>query len=254
MTHRRFRTYNTAGNGGTGGINLAMAVRAGNRVWLRGQTGLDLDGNFVGTGDAAAQAENAMRCVEVLLKEAGSELGHIVKTTIYLVDRGDRDAVYDVVGRWLRGVHPCQTGLIVAGLARPELLAAIDAYLATPQEASGETETEGPTLDIEGALERLMVPEDFLRKILVDYVGKYADVTAELRRLLDGGADEDAERLAHSLKGVSGTLGAERVQDAAAALEAAIGEARDDDIAAGLDALDQKLKPLVRDIEAYLAS
>jgi two-component system sensor histidine kinase/response regulator len=99
-----------------------------------------------------------------------------------------------------------------------------------------------------------MVPEDFLRKILVDYVGKYADVTAELRRLLDGGADEDAERLAHSLKGVSGTLGAERAQDAAAALEAAIGEARDDDIAAGLDALDQKLKPLVRDIEAYLAS
>jgi enamine deaminase RidA (YjgF/YER057c/UK114 family) len=132
VTHRRFRTYNTAGPGGTGGIDLAMAVRAGNRIWLRGQTGIDLDGNFIGTGDAAAQAENAMRCVGVLLEDAGSELGHIVKTTIYLVDRADRDAVYGVVGRWLAGVHPCQTGLIVAGLARPEMLMEIDVEAVIP--------------------------------------------------------------------------------------------------------------------------
>jgi enamine deaminase RidA (YjgF/YER057c/UK114 family) len=109
-----------------------MAVRAGNRIWLRGQTGLDLDGNFVGVGDAAAQAENAMCCVKILLEEAGSELSHIVKTTIYLIDRAHREPVYQVVGRWLKGVYPCQTGLIVAGLAKPEMLMEIDVEAVIP--------------------------------------------------------------------------------------------------------------------------
>ena len=128
MAHQRFRKYNTNAiyDGQAPDYDLAMAVRAGNRIWLRGQTGLDFDGNFVGTGDAAAQAENAMQCVKALLEEAGAGLGDIVKTTIYLTDRQHRQPVYNVVGRWLKGVYPCQTGLIVAGLATAEMLMEID--------------------------------------------------------------------------------------------------------------------------------
>ena len=136
MAHQRFRRYNTKDiyAGQALDNDLAMAVRAGNRIWLRGQTGLDLDGNFIGVGDAAAQAENAMHCVQVLLEEAGSELSHIVKTTIYLTDQADREAVYGVVGRWLKGVFPCQTGLIVAGLAKPEMLMEIDIEAVIPDD------------------------------------------------------------------------------------------------------------------------
>ena len=134
MTHQRFRKYNTKDiyPGQVLDNDLAMAVRAGNRIWLRGQTGLDLDGNFVGVGDAAAQAENAMRCVKILLEEAGSELPHIVKATIYLTDRAHREPVYQVVGRWLKGIYPCQTGLIVAGLAKLEMLMEIDVEAVIP--------------------------------------------------------------------------------------------------------------------------
>ena len=70
----------------------------------------------------------------MLLEEAGSELSHIVKTTIYLTDRADREAVYGVVGRWLKGVFPCQTGLIVAGLAKPEMLMEIDIEAVIPDD------------------------------------------------------------------------------------------------------------------------
>ena len=138
MTHQRLRKYNTRDiyPGQALDNDLAMAVRAGNRIWLRGQTGLDLDGNFVGVDDAAAQAENAMRCVRILLAEAGSELSHIVKTTIYLTDRAHRESVYQVVGRWLKGVYPCQTGLIVAGLAKPEMLMEIDVEAVIPAASS----------------------------------------------------------------------------------------------------------------------
>lgn len=128
MTHRRIRPYEhkLEHEGVPFEYELAMAVRAGNRVWIRGQTGLDLDGNFIGEGDPAAQAETAMYCTDILLREAGASLGDIVKTTVYLTDRSYRTPVFSVLARWLKGVRPCQTGLIVNGLARPEMLMEID--------------------------------------------------------------------------------------------------------------------------------
>lgn len=136
MAHTRIRKYNTKDiyAGQALDNDLAMAVRAGNRIYLRGQTGLDFDGNFVGQGDAAAQAENAMACVKQLIEEAGGRLEHVVKTTIYLTDRAHREPVYQVVGRWLKGIYPCQTGLIVAGLAKPEMLMEIDVEAVIPAE------------------------------------------------------------------------------------------------------------------------
>ena len=115
------------------GIDLSMAVRAGNHVFVRGQTGMAFDGSIVGVGDVAAQAEHAMKCVKILLEEAGAKLDHICKIHIYVVDRAYREPVYRVVGKWLRGVHPCSTGLIVSGLARPELLMEIDVDAVIPE-------------------------------------------------------------------------------------------------------------------------
>jgi len=128
MAHQRFRKYNTKDiyAGDAPDYDLATAVRAGNRILLRGQTGLDFDGNFIGAGDPAAQAENAMYCIDILLREAGGSLDDIVKTTIYLIERDHRRPVYNVVAKWLKGVFPCQTGLIVAGLATEEMLVEID--------------------------------------------------------------------------------------------------------------------------------
>ena len=96
MTHQRIRKFNTAQMypGKEMDNDLSMAVRAGNRIFLRGQTGFDLDGNMTGIGDPAKQAETAMQCVKTLLEEAGSKLEHICKTTIYITDRAYREKVY----------------------------------------------------------------------------------------------------------------------------------------------------------------
>jgi len=117
-------------------IILALAVNllvANGTVYLRGQVGTDLEGNLVGLGDPAAQAEQAMANVELLLREAGSDLSHIVKTTIYITDPRHREPVYVTVGRWLRGVHPVSTGLVVSALAQPEWLMEIDVIAVVPQ-------------------------------------------------------------------------------------------------------------------------
>jgi enamine deaminase RidA (YjgF/YER057c/UK114 family) len=136
MAHTRIRSFNTREMYPDKDMDndLCMAVRAGNRVYLRGQTGFDLDGGFHGVGDPAAQAEVAMQCVKTLLEEAGAEFEHITKTTIYITDRAHRESVYRVVGRWLKGVYPCSTGLIVSGLALPEMLMEIDVEAVIPEE------------------------------------------------------------------------------------------------------------------------
>jgi len=128
MTHQRYRPYehNLSYDGDDFSYELAMAVKVGNRIWLRGQTGLDFDGSFVGEGDPALQAETAMRCSDILLREAGASLNDIVKLTVYLTDREYRAPVFSVLAKWLKGVRPCQTGLIVNGLARPEMLIELD--------------------------------------------------------------------------------------------------------------------------------
>jgi enamine deaminase RidA (YjgF/YER057c/UK114 family) len=104
-------------------------------VFVRGQVGQDLDTAVsVGIGDAAAQAEQAMKNIQQLLSEAGGRLEHICKITIYLTDPRFREAVYRVIGRWLKGVFPVSTGIVVAGLARPEWLVEVDVIAVIPDE------------------------------------------------------------------------------------------------------------------------
>lgn len=136
MNHQRLRTFNTRDAYPEQALDndLAMVVRAGNTVYLRGQTAMDLDGAVVGLGDPAAQAENAMRCAKTLLEEAGARLEDVVKVTIYITDRTYREPVYRVVGRWLKGVFPVSTGLIVSGLAKPEYLMEIDIIAEVPDD------------------------------------------------------------------------------------------------------------------------
>jgi enamine deaminase RidA (YjgF/YER057c/UK114 family) len=128
MAIERFRKFNTRDAYPEQSLDndLCMAVRAGNTVYLRGQTAMDLDGNIVGIGDPAAQAENAMACAETLLKQAGASLADVVQIRIYITDRSYREPVYRVVGKWLKGVYPVSTGLIVSGLAKTEYLMEID--------------------------------------------------------------------------------------------------------------------------------
>ncbi|APX34000.1 enamine deaminase RidA [Brachybacterium sp. P6-10-X1] len=129
-THTRIRPFTTKDTYPEQNLDndLCQAVVAGGVVYLRGQIGQDLDTReSVGVGDVGAQAEKAMANIDLLLQESGSRLADIVKVTVYLTDIRYRETVYRVMGRWLRGVHPVSTGLVVDALARPEWLVEIDA-------------------------------------------------------------------------------------------------------------------------------
>jgi enamine deaminase RidA (YjgF/YER057c/UK114 family) len=136
VTHTRIRPFNTMASYPEQNLDndLCQAVVAGKTVYLRGQIGQDLDTReSVGIGDVEAQAEQAMANIAMLLDEAGSELGDIVKVVVYLTDIRFREPVYRVMGRWLKGVFPVSTGLVVSALARPEWLVEIDATAVIPE-------------------------------------------------------------------------------------------------------------------------
>ncbi|WP_018149759.1 RidA family protein [Leeia oryzae] len=136
MAHTRIRKFNTKETYPEQNLDndLCQAVVAGNIVFLRGQIGQDLDTReSVGIGDVTAQTERAMYNVKMLLEESGSHLDHVCKIVIYLVDPRYREAVYREVGKWLKGVYPVSTGLVVSALARPEWLVEIDITAVIPE-------------------------------------------------------------------------------------------------------------------------
>jgi enamine deaminase RidA (YjgF/YER057c/UK114 family) len=137
MSHTRIRKFNTAETYPEQNLDndLCQAVRAGDTIYLRGQIGQDLDTReSVGIGDVEAQAEKAMANIAMLLEESGGRLDDIVKVVVYLTDIRYREPVYRVMGRWLKGVFPVSTGLVVSTLARPEWLVEIDATAVVPAE------------------------------------------------------------------------------------------------------------------------
>lgn len=136
--HTRLRKFNTCDTYPEQKLDndLCQAVVArGRTVFVRGQVGQDLDTALsVAIGDAAAQADRAMKNVHQLLTEAGATLQHICKVTIYLTDPRFREPVYRTIGGWLKGVYPVSTGIVVSGLARPEWLVEVDVIAVIPDE------------------------------------------------------------------------------------------------------------------------
>ena len=140
MVHKRIRQFNTRETYPDQALDndlCQVVVARGAMVFVRGQIGQDLDTSLsVAIGDPAGQAEQATSNVAMLLAQAGARLEHVCKITIYLTDPRYREAVYQVVGRWLKGVYPVSTGVVVTALARPEWLVEIDVTAVIPDEAA----------------------------------------------------------------------------------------------------------------------
>jgi len=136
MAHTRLRKFNTKDTYPEQKLDndlCQIVVATGTMVFVRGQVGQDLESReSVAIGDAAGQAEKAMANIKMLLQEAGSSLDHICKITIYLIDPRYREAVYRTIGKWLKGVYPVSTGIVVSALGRPEWLVEVDAIAVIP--------------------------------------------------------------------------------------------------------------------------
>jgi len=91
------------------------------------------------------------------------------------------------------------------------------------------------------------------RKLLRQFSQTEADATQRIAAALAGNDRALAERLAHTVKGVAGSIGAAAVQNAAAHLEKAIkGSAPEAEIERARSSLEQQLAPLVHGLRTAL--
>ena len=137
MSHIRLHKSNTKGSYLTPDLDheISEVVVGDDQVFLGGQTGLTLDGKgFVGEGDPATQAEEAMTNVRILLEEAGAKMEDVCLINNFTTNREDRAKVYPVISKHLEGVNPVSTGLIVKALAEPYIDFEIDVWTIIPRD------------------------------------------------------------------------------------------------------------------------
>ena len=99
-----------------------QAVAAGDFVFLSGQIALDPATGSIVQGDAAAQADRALRNIGAVLEAAGLGYDDVVKTTLYLTDMGDFASVNQVYAKYFDSAKPARTTVAVAALPKGSLV------------------------------------------------------------------------------------------------------------------------------------
>ncbi|MER3408888.1 MAG: hypothetical protein C4305_09295 [Thermoleophilia bacterium] len=88
------------------GAPYSQAIKAGGFVFVAGQVGARPDGSGLAGLGIEEQTEQAMRNLEAILRAAGSSLERVVKTTVFLADLADFEAMNAVYSRYLGGSAP----------------------------------------------------------------------------------------------------------------------------------------------------
>ena len=120
-----------------GAYSVGMTVNAARLLYVAGQVGVNVEGNLVGQGDAAAQTRQVLQNIGHVLAAAGAGFSNVVEFTTYVVGRESVQGFID--GRnqvfpdiFPNGDYPPNTLLVVDGLVREEFLVEIKAVAALP--------------------------------------------------------------------------------------------------------------------------
>jgi len=96
----------------------SQAIKANGMVYCSGQIPIDpATGQFV-SDDVAAQTEQVFKNLEAVLAAAGTGLGKVVKTTVFLADMDDFAAMNDVYSRFFSDNKPARATVQAARLPR----------------------------------------------------------------------------------------------------------------------------------------
>ena len=100
----------------------SQGVRMGNLLYTSGQLALDpAPGNFV-EGGIAEQTRQALTNVKAILNEAGTNMGSVIKTTVFLKDMDDFAAMNAVYAEFFSEPYPARSAVQVAKLPKDGLV------------------------------------------------------------------------------------------------------------------------------------
>jgi 2-iminobutanoate/2-iminopropanoate deaminase len=100
----------------------SQAVKSGGFLFASGQVALDPHSNEFFGGGIRQQTERVMENVKSILEAGGSNLHHVVKTTVFLKDMNDFAAMNEVYAKYFVAAPPARSTVQVAGLPKDALV------------------------------------------------------------------------------------------------------------------------------------
>lgn len=100
----------------------SQAIKANGYIFTSGQIAIDPATQEVVAGDVAAQTERVLRNLGEILEAAGSGLGKVVRSTVFLKDMDDFAAMNQVYGKYFSSAPPARSTVEVARLPKDVLV------------------------------------------------------------------------------------------------------------------------------------
>jgi 2-iminobutanoate/2-iminopropanoate deaminase len=100
----------------------SQAVKASGFIYLSGQVALDPKTGDLTGSDIRQQTERTLENVKGILESAGTNLHHVVKTTVFLKDMNDFAAMNEVYARYFTAAPPARSTVQVSRLPKDALL------------------------------------------------------------------------------------------------------------------------------------
>jgi len=100
----------------------SQGIKAGCLIFLSGQLGLDPKTNDFAAGGVAEQTRQALTNLKHVIESGGSALENVVKTTVFLKDMNDFQAMNAVYGEFFKSDPPARSTVQVAALPKNGLV------------------------------------------------------------------------------------------------------------------------------------
>ncbi len=100
----------------------SQAIRANGFVFISGQVAIDPATQQVIAGYVAAQTDRVLKNLSGILAAAGTGLGKVVRSTVFLKNMGDFSAMNEVYGKYFTSEPPARSTVEVARLPKDVLV------------------------------------------------------------------------------------------------------------------------------------
>jgi 2-iminobutanoate/2-iminopropanoate deaminase len=94
------------------------ALKAGNMVFLSGSIPLDPVSGQLVEGGITEQTTRVLENIKALLAAAGTDVDHVVRTTVFMIDLGEFGAMNEVYSKYFSAPYPARSTVQVARLPR----------------------------------------------------------------------------------------------------------------------------------------
>jgi 2-iminobutanoate/2-iminopropanoate deaminase len=100
----------------------SQAIKANGFIFVSGQVAIDPATQQVIEGDVSAQTDRVLRNLSGILEAAGSSLGNVVRSTVFLKSMNDFAAMNAVYAKYFNSVPPARSTVEVSRLPKDALV------------------------------------------------------------------------------------------------------------------------------------